>query len=395
MRITSVRIIQPKTPGLNDFGIPWNPTVLRIETDEGIYGIGEIGLPMGHAAHGQVGLARDYAPLIIGMDPFQTSAIWEKLYRQTFWAMGGGMLIFGVISAIDNALWDLKGKALGVPVYQLLGGKTNDRLRAYASQIQFDWAPSLGTMVTPDDYAEATRKALADGFDCVKVNPIGFDLDGRWMTWNMHGALTHQQVRTAVERVAAVREAGGEDLDIIIELHCHTDANTAIQLGRELEQFRILYYEEATAPLNWKTMKEIGQRINIPIATGERLYSRFGFRPYIEHQAVNIVQPDLGTCGGFTECRTICDMASTYDIGVQLHLIGSPISTAAALQMEAVLPNFVIHEHNNTSLVPANIDLCVNDYQPKDGWFEIPDLPGIGQDLTEAAYASADTIVVN
>jgi galactonate dehydratase len=394
MRITSVRVIRPKVPKPADLEMPWNPTIVRIDTDEGLYGIGEIGLPMGHATEGQVGLARDYAPLILGLDPFQTKGIWERLYRRTFWAMGGGMLTFGVISAIDIALWDLKGKALGVPVYQLLGGKTRDRLRTYASQIQFDWGPSLGAMVEPADYAEATRKAMAEGYDCVKVNPIGFDTDGRWMTWNMHGALTHDQVQIAVDRVAAVREAGGAALDIIIELHCHTDANTAIQLGRALERFRILYYEEATAPLNWKAMREVARQIKIPVATGERLYTRFGFRPYIENQVVRIIQPDLGTCGGFTECRAICEMASTYDIGVQLHLIGSPVSTAAALQMEAVLPNFVIHEHNNTSLLPSNIDMCVNDYQPVDGWFDVPDLPGIGQDLTAETYATAETVTI-
>ncbi|VXC34465.1 L-alanine-DL-glutamate epimerase [Arthrobacter sp. 8AJ] len=395
MRITSVKIMRLQSPNPGDYGIPWNPTVLRIETDEGIFGLGEIGLPMGNAAEGQMGLARDFAPLILGMDPFQTTAIWEKLYRTTFWGMGGGTLIFAIMSAIDIALWDIKGKALGVPVHQLLGGKTNDRLRSYASQIQFDWAPRMGAMVKPDEYAEATRKAMDDGFDCVKVNPIGFDLNGRWMGWNTRGLLSSEQVRTAVDRVSAVRAAGGDELDIIVELHCHTDANTAVQLGRELEQFRILYYEEATAPLNWKAMRKIKREITIPIATGERLYTAFGFRPYIEHQVVDIIQPDLGTSGGYTETKKIAELASTYDIGVQLHLIGSPLSTAAALQLEAVLPNFVIHEHNNTSLLPANIDLCLHDYQPRLGVYEIPDLPGIGQDLTPQAYRNAETVVVS
>jgi len=395
VKITSVDIVQVASPDPGDYGIPWNPTIVRINTDEGIYGIGEIGLPMGYAAHGQVGLARDYAPLIIGMDPFQISAIWEKLYRKTFWAVGGGMLTFGVISAIDIALWDLKGKALGVPVYELLGGKTNNRLRSYASQIQFGWGPEMGNLVQPEEYADIARVAVAEGFDCVKVNPIGFDEQGRWMTWDTRGVLTNAQMRVTVDRVAAVREAVGDDVDIIVELHAHTDTNTAIQLAREIEQFRILYYEESTTPLNWKTMAKVANTIGIPIATGERLYSRFGFLPYIENQVVDIVQPDLGNCGGFTETRKICDMASTYDIGVQLHLIGSPVSTAAALQMEAVLPNFVIHEHNNTSLLPENIALCTYDYQPVGGYFQIPELPGIGQDLTAEAYKNASIVSVD
>ena len=394
MRITAVKIVRLDT-GAGEFGIAWSPTVLRVETDEGIHGVGEIGLPMGNAAHGQVGLARDFCALVLGMDPFDTTAVWERLYRSTFWGMGGGTLIFAVMSAIDIALWDIKGKALDVPVHRLLGGQTNTRLRSYASQIQFDWSPRMGAMVKPEEYAEATRKALADGFDCVKVNPIGFDLAGTWMGWNTRGVLTAEQVRTAVDRIAAVREAGGDDLDIIIELHCHTDAGTAVQLGRELERFRILYYEEPTAPLNWKAMAKVKRELSIPIATGERLYTAFGFRPFIENQVVDIAQPDLGTSGGFTETKKIADMAAVYDIGVQLHLIGSPISTAAALQLEAVLANFVIHEHNNTSLMPDNVASCLYDYQPVDGFYTVPDLPGIGQDLTPESYERSETILVN
>lgn len=394
MKIKSVEILRLRADQPTVIDIDWNPTVVKINTDEGIYGLGEIGLAYGAGELGQAGLARDFAKVIIGMDPFRIEAIWDTLYRRTFWAMGGGIQIFSVMSAIDIALWDLKGKALGVPVYELLGGKTNSRLRTYASQLQFNWDPVAKPMVTPEDYAQSTRKAMAQGYDCVKVNPIGFDREGRWMTWNNYGTLTQEQVGTAVERMAAIREAGGQDLDIIVELHCHTDANTAIQLCRELEQFRCLYVEEATSPLNWKTMKRIGENVNIPIATGERIWSRWGFRPFFENQAVQLAQPDAGICGGFSEAKRICDMASVYDIGIQLHMCGSPIATAAALQLEAVIPNFVIHEHNAVSLVQANIDLCIHDYQPEDGVFEVPDRPGIGQDLTEKALQTADRHIV-
>ncbi|CAH0354240.1 mandelate racemase/muconate lactonizing enzyme family protein [Sphingobium sp. CECT 9361] len=389
MKITSVEILRLKADEPTVIDIDWNPTIIKINTDEGIYGLGEIGLAYGAGELGQAGLARDFAKVIIGMDPFRIEAIWETLYRRTFWAMGGGVQIFSVMSAIDIALWDLKGKALGVPVYELLGGKTNSHLRTYASQLQFNWDPIAKPMVTPQDYAESTRKAMDQGYDCVKVNPIGFDLQGRWMKWNNYGILTREQVRTAVNRLAAIREEGGDDLDIIVELHCHTDANTAIQLCQELEQFRCLYVEEATGPLNWKAMKRIGEKVNIPIATGERIWSRWGFRPFFENQVVQIAQPDVGICGGFSEAKRICDMASVYDIGIQLHMCGSPIATAAALQLEAVIPNFVIHEHNAVSLVQANIDLCLYDCQPKNGVFEVPDRPGIGQDLTEKAIQTA------
>tara|TARA_E500000305_G_C4029841_1_gene244436 strand:+ start:13425 stop:14612 length:1188 start_codon:yes stop_codon:yes gene_type:complete len=394
VKILSVEILRLESAQPTVIKIPWNPTVIRINTDSGLYGLGEIGLAYGIGEHGQAGMAKDFASLIIGMDPTKTEEIWEKLYKTTFWALGGGVQIFAVISAIDIALWDLKGKALGVPVYQLLGGKTNDRLRTYASQIQFDWDPQMQPMVTPEDYRQSTMKALEDGYDCVKVNPIGFDLQGQWMNWKTSGVLTRKQINTAVNRVAAIREAGGEELDIIIELHCHTDTNTAIQLGRELESFNCLYYEEPTSPLNWKNIKKISDDIAIPVATGERMWTRWGFRPYFENQAIQIAQPDLGVCGGISEGKKICDMASVYDIGVQLHMCGGPIATAAALQVEAAISNFVIHEHNNVSINPENIAFCVHDYQPVNGYFDVPDLPGIGQDLTEETYRNARRIVV-
>lgn len=394
MKITSVDVIKLTNGRPAVDGTPWNPTVVRINTDEGISGYGEIGLAYGNAEFAQFGMARDFGKLIIGMDPFNNEQIWEKIFRMTFWGMGGGTVIFAAISALDIALWDIKGKALGVPVYQLLGGKTNDRLRAYASQIQFDWGTRSAALVKPEEYAEATRKAMAEGYTCIKVDPVGFDLKGQWMGWSNYGLLEYDQLRVAVDRVAAIREAGGPGLDIIIELHSLTDTNTAIQLGRELEQFRCFYYEEPVHPLNTGSMKEISRNVKIPVASGERIYSRWGYRPFFEDRSLQIIQPDLGNCGGLTEGKKICDMANVYDCGVQLHICGGPIATAAALQLEAVIPNFVIHEHHAAALLPENIDLCKYDYQPNNGYFEIPELPGIGQELSEAALAKAEIVTV-
>lgn len=388
MKITSVDVIRMNGHSVVE-GVPWNPTVVRINTDEGLFGLGEIGLAYGNAKEAQFGMAKDFAELIIGEDPFRIEAIWEKIYRQTFWGMGGGTVIFAAISAIDNALWDLKGKALGVPVYQLLGGKTNEKLRTYASQIQFDWGPTSRPMVTPEDYAEVTLKAKADGYSCVKVDPVGFNLEGQWMARSNYGLLEYDQLNVAVDRVRAIREAGGAAMDIIIELHSLTDKKSAIQLGRELEQFRCFYYEEPTGPLNPKLFREIADSVKIPMASGERIYSRWGYRQFFEDGSLQIIQPDLGNCGGLSEGKKICDMGNTYDVGVQLHVCGGPVATATALQLEAVIPNFVIHEHHAVSLLPANIAGCVNDYQPRDGYFSIPDEPGIGQDLSEQGYAEA------
>jgi len=175
MRITSVDILELQSQ-LTAFG--WRPVIIRINTDEGIHGYGEVGLCYGKAASAGFGIAKDFAELIIGMDPMMNEAIWEKLYRETFWGQGGGGVIFAGISGIDVALWDIRGKALDKPVYELLGGKTNERLRAYASQIQYGWSGFPNLEIEPERYAEAAVKAVEDGYDAVKVDPLCVAADG-------------------------------------------------------------------------------------------------------------------------------------------------------------------------------------------------------------------------
>lgn len=396
MKITSIDVIKSKSNDDDKVvkATPWNPIFVKINTDEGISGYGEVGLAYGNSNNAGMGAAIDFAKCIIGMDPMGIEEIWDKLHRMTFWGMGGGTAIFAGISGIDIALWDIKGKALDTPVYQMLGGKRNKKLRAYASQIQFDWGKKSNPRITPEDYADATYKAIADGYNAIKVDPVGFDLEGNWMGWSNYGLLEYDQMKVAVDRVAAIRETGGPELDIIIELHSLTDTNTAIQLGRELEQYRCFYYEEPTQPLNPKLFKEIADKVKIPMASGERIYSRWGYIPFFTDRSLSIIQPDICNTGGITEGKKICDMAHAYDIGVQIHICGGPISTAAALQLEAVIPNFVIHEHHAAALLDSNINLCKYDYQPEDGYFQVPDLPGIGQEVTEETIENADIITV-
>ncbi|BDF66844.1 racemase [Oscillospiraceae bacterium] len=398
VKITSVDIIKTfATPSqaaeVAVGNVPWHPVCVRINTDEGISGYGEIGVAYGNAQQAGFGMGVDFAKCIIGMDPLDSEAIWNKLHRMTFWGMGNGGVIMAGISGIDIALWDIKGKVFNAPVYKLMGGKTNSKLRAYASQLQFDWGKVSHSLVEPEEYAQAARKAMADGFTAVKVDPIGFDPHGVWMGWSSRGILQKEQLKLAVARVAAMREAG-PDLDIIIELHALTDTTTAVQLGRELAELGCFYYEEPTQPLDAELFKEINAKVPIPLATGERVYTRWGYRPFLEDRSIAIIQPDLCNTGGLTEGKKICDMAHVYDIGVQVHICGGPISTAAALQLEAVIPNFVIHELHASALIQDNIDLCKYDYVTKDGYFEVPERPGIGQELTEEAIANSEVVTV-
>lgn len=394
MKITSVDVLKCTGKSCVE-GDTFFTICVRINTDEGVCGFGEAGVSYGAGADAAFGMIKNLAKFIIGMDPTDNEGIWHVLQRKTFWGQGGGAIVYSGISAIDIAVWDIKGKVLNVPVYKLLGGKTNTRLRAYASQIQFDWAPVSKPMLTPGDYAEATRRAVKAGFDCIKVDPLLWDTQARFMYWNTRGLLSRKQMDIAVSRVAAVREEGGPDTDIIIELHSFTDTNTAIQLAKELEQFNIFYYEEPTQPLNSNLYRTLASKVNIPLASGERIFSRWGYRPFFEDRTLSIIQPDVCNTGGITETKKICDMAHVYDIGVQVHICGGPISTAAALQIEAVIPNFVIHEHHQAALVKENQEMCKYDYQPRDGYFEVPELPGIGQELTEEAIEQAVKLTVS
>jgi len=390
MRIASLDVIALE----KEKGCGSRPVIVRVNTDEGIYGYGEAAIAIGCGSTAAYELLKDMAPMIIGMDAMAHETIWEKLYKQSFWAQGNGAVFFSAISAIDIALWDIKGKALGVPVYQLLGGKQRDRLRAYASQLQFGWGTdefnpgaSRGDV---DFYREACQKAMDQGYDAVKINFLRFDRDGRMLSYlDTTGQLSRQAMHTAEERIAAVRETVGPDVDIIIENHAMTDANTAIQFARMASRYDIMFLEEGCTPLNPQVMRRIADNTDIPLATGERTYTRWGFLPFLENGSLSVIQPDIGNCGGITECKKICDMAHVYDVGVQTHVCSSPISVAVSLQLEAAIPNFVIHEHHIANTTAVTINECVHNYQPVDGYFEIPDLPGIGQELSDYALKHA------
>jgi L-alanine-DL-glutamate epimerase-like enolase superfamily enzyme len=296
-------------------------------------------------------------------------------------------VVYGAISAIDIALWDIRGKVLNAPIYQLLGGKTNDNLRTYASQLQFGWGPKRLVLTEPEDYAAAARTAIAEGYDAIKVDPLQNDREGlrarREVNQKSFGLLTRDALRMGEERIAAMREAVGPDVDIICEIHSLLGTNSAIQFAHAIEKYNIFYYEEPVHPMNSDAMAKVARSTTIPIATGERSYTRWGYRELLEKQALAVVQPDLCLAGGITEGKKICDYANLHDATVQIHVCGAPISTAASLQVEAAVPNFIIHEHHTWALKEGIRELCSNDYQPQNGKYKVPDLPGLGQELNE------------
>ena len=385
MKITSVDVMELKPR--NDKN--WRPIVCRVNTDEGLYGYGEAAMAYGVGASAAFGMIKDLSASIIGMDPLESEKIWDNLHKGTFWGQNGGPVVFGGISAIDIALWDIKGKYFNVPVYQLLGGKKREKLRTYASQLQFKWGDGIDPSFATEDYAAAAKHAVSEGYDAIKVDFFTFDRDGTFFTSeDTTRLLKPYYVDLVEERIAAVRDAIGPEVDIIIEAHSFTDAQSAIQIGQRAEKYNIFCYEEPTTP-NPKITKLVADNVNIPLASGERIYTRWGYTPYLENGSLALLQPDLGTSGGITECKKIADMAHAYDVGVQIHVCASPLSLAASLHVEAVIPNFCIHEHHVISKATFNRELCVHDYQPVDGYMTIPDVPGIGNELSDYALETA------
>lgn len=380
MKINRIEIFDihcPKRPA-------WNPIFVRIHTDEGISGVGEAGLAydLGHSA--AAAMIREFAEaVLLDWDPFQTEKLWAKMFRESFWALGGGPIIYSAMSAIDTALWDIKGKALGVPVYQLLGGKVNARLRTYASQLQFDWdVNTRETLASPEAYGKATEKAVKEGYDSVKVDPMMFDRHGNTI-YDCTKLFRRDHLNLIRARLQAIRDVLGENGDIIFECHSLPSVSSALQLGEIAEEFNCMGFEEPVNYLNSKLHQRLRSQLKVPLAAGERLYLRHGIRAYLEDQTIDILQPDIGLCGGLTEAKKICDYADMYDVQIQAHVCGGPVATAAALHLESAIPNFLIHEHHTYAIKHFNRELCIQDLQPVNGFFEVSDAPGLGIELND------------
>lgn len=336
---------------------------VRIETDDGAVGWGEASLE-GHAeaVAGALEAARDR---IIGLPAGRIEDIWQLLYRLGFYR--GGPVLMSALSGIDQALWDLKGKRLGVPVADLLGGRVRDRLRVYA------WIGGD----RPGDVAEAAAARREQGFDAVKMNGTE-DMD--WLD-------SPAAVDAAVERLAMVRATG---IDVGIDFHGRVHRPMARQLVHALAPHRPLFVEEVLLSEQPEAIAQITQGTGVPIALGERLYSRWDFRRFFELGAIDIAQPDLSHAGGISECRRIAAMAETYDVAFAPHCPLGPLALAACLQVSAVSPNFVIQEislgiHYNQ----ADADLLTYVTNPDvltvtQGSVAALEGPGLGIDIDEA-----------
>lgn len=329
---------------------------LKMHTDEGLVGWGE---PIVEGRTRTVETAvRELESYLIGQDPRRIEHHWQAMYRGTFYR--GGPVLVSAISGVEQAMWDIFGKSVGLPVYRLLGGPTRDRVRVYAH--------CRGA--TPEEAAEAARARVQEGFTALKT---GFAGPVRLVD-------TAAFIGRCVGQIAAMREAVGDEIDIAIDFHGRFAPATAIRVIKELEPFRPMFVEEPCLPENVDTMVTIARSTTIPIATGERLFTRWGFREVIERQAAVIYQPDLSHAGGILECRKIAAMAETYYAGIAPHCPLGPIALAAGLQLDAAIPNFVCQEQVNLGEGYLKQPFVV-----RDGYVDLPTAPGLGIEVDEEA----------
>ena len=329
---------------------------LKVHTDEGLVGLGE---PVVEGRSQTVAAAiGEIERYLIGQDPFRIEHHWQAIYRGAFYR--GGPVLCSALSGVEQALWDIKGKALGVPVYEMLGGAVRDRIRMYRG---------VGGG-TPEEGAQAARALVRRGFTAIKTSGLPA----------MRIVDTPRVVAEVVERFAAIREAVGSDIDVAIDFHGRASPATAICLAQALEPYHPLFIEEPCLPENVDTMVTIARSTSIPIATGERLFTKWGFREVLEKQAATIVQPDLSHAGGILESKKIAAMAEVYFGAVAPHCPLGPIALAACLQLDACTPNFLVQEH-----VSLGDGYLQAPFVLRNGYIDLPTAPGLGITLDDEA----------
>ena len=362
MKITDLRVFQTQ-------GAHSNWAFVKLYTDSGLTGVGEASLERFDEV--VVKALESFKDFLVGKDPFQIEYIWNALYKSTFWH--GQLIILTALSAVEQALWDIKGKALGVPVYEFLGGKLRDKVRAYANAWAFQHVVTEMTADdTPESVAKNALRMVDKGFTAMKWDP--FRKGGQ--------VIPKSEEEFAIACVKTVREAVGPSIDLLIECHGRFNMLSAIRMAQKLEPFDPFFYEEPIPPDNIDAMAEVQRAINLPIATGERLYTRWDFRTLFEKQAARIIQPDICHVGGILELKKIAAMAETYYISVQPHNSNGPISTLASLHLDASIPNCIFQEFFFPYLELYN-EMLTEPIKCQNGYLEIPTSPGLGSDINE------------
>ena len=360
MKITSVEPLV--------LGTAWrNLTIVAVQTDDGIEGVGEVRM-LNHT-DALLGYLHEAVPRhVLGSDPFDVESLVRRMSGSDY--ARPGEIAMSAIAAVEIACWDIKGKALAQPVYRLLGGAVRDQIRAYAN----GW---FQVARVPAEFHAAALRVIDRGYRALKVDPFGA----------AEGELTSSERVLSLDLAEAVRDAIGPDAELMIEMHGRFTPRAALSLARDLERLNPAWIEEPVPPDNPKGLAWVAARAGVPVAAGERTHVRSEFRELFERQAVDIVQPDITMCGGLWEARKIAAWAESYQILVAPHNVGGAISTAAALHLAACTPNFMIQENFNDFSEDYVLGAAPGNPAVADGHFALPAGPGLGVTLDRAVVA--------
>ena len=340
-------------------GNPWkNWIFIVIETDEGLIGVGEA--TGGSETQPRVAAIEEIKHLVIGMDPRNVHEIFHKLYLTAF------IRVTPAIAGIEMACWDILGKSLGVPVHRLLGGKVRDNVRVYAN----GWYSGDRT---PEGFAEKASEVVAKGYTALKFDPFG----------DAHMQLSRRDTREAKALVGAVRDAVGEDVDILIEAHDRFSTYAAIEIGNWLKDFQITWFETPVLSTDISALVEVARRVPVRVIAGERMHALHEFGEFLSHNVTDVINPEPLGVGGIWRSLQIAGIAEAHHAEIALHNAESPFKTMVALHIDAVTPNVFIQECFDDFLEPWVSDVLTGFVRVKDGHLEMPDAPGIGVELNE------------
>ena len=354
MKVTDI-----KTFVVDCFRTNW--VFVKVYTDEEVDGVGEATLEYKEKA--LLGAVEHIKEYLVGKNPLDIEKHWHTIYRDAYWR--GGAVLMSALSAVETALWDILGKSLNVPVYQLMGGRVNDKVRIYVN----GW---FAGAKEPEEFGEKARIAVQKGITAMKWDPFG----------KSYLDISNYDLDKALRCVAAVREAVGDKVDLLIEGHGRFNIPTGIKIAKELEQFKPMFFEEPVPPDNLDALKAVRDKSPVAISAGERLYTRWDYKPMFDKMAADYIQPDISHAGGIMELKKIAAEAECRYIPFAPHNPSGPVANAATLQLAASCPNFCILEIMYSD-VEWRKDVTNESLEYADGYMTIPNKPGLGIEINE------------
>lgn len=376
LTIENMRVFNVRGGGLH-------PVIVELRTKDGITGYGEAAVAYGLGANATSGMLSDLAPKVVGADATYPRHVWHEIYDNSFWTKGGGAVVFAALSAIDQALWDIKAKSLGVPVYELFGAKFEGSIDVYAN----GWSTKHDDVI---EWAQSAERPLADGYRILKCYPLASEEKGSTLRHVQRRHLSDAAYKRAVDRVRTLRKVVGPDIGLMLDLSGGLNNDQLIRFMDVCAELDLIWVEEPLDPFNLQGLRDLSGRWPIPIAAGERIYTRNGFRNLLDTKGVDIIMPDIGNCGGMFEFVQIAAMAEAYNVRVSPHNCASSLCTAASLQaVAASAMSMPLETYPYFSDANDYVQVLKNPPEKTavNGRLSVPTTPGLGAEIDLEAVA--------